>query len=109
MPLLAGIWVSPTGRFLQPDTKRTRIKLRAMSAVLWTDFIVLVLGRWAVWFQRDHEGWEQLPCTGLISFVRLLGTSSKDTTRLPFTRLVYTTVRELGAQEGSSPSATVVT
>src|SRR5262249_3488418 len=45
-----------------------------------------------------------LPEIREISFVCFVGTSSKDKRRPPPVRRAYTTVRELGDHEGSSPS-----
>jgi hypothetical protein len=52
----------------------------------------------------DQHGCEQFPNVDGIDFTVLLGTSSKERTRLLFTRRANTTVRELGAHEGSSPA-----
>jgi hypothetical protein len=48
-------------------------------------------------------GCDRLPEIWAVSFTRLVGTSSKDRTRLFPTRRVKITVREFGAHEGSSP------
>ena len=57
-----------------------------------------------------QAAWEQLPgkLRGRV-FTRLVGTSSTDKTRFLLDRLVNTSVRELGAQEGSSPVASTST
>ena len=57
--------------------------------------------------QLLHAAWEQFPgkLRGRV-LTRLVGTSSTDRIRLPRERLVKINVRELSAQEGSSPVAT---
>src|SRR2546421_12678278 len=61
-------------------------------------------------FHLAQQGWEQLPEVCGISLVCLVGTSSKETTPLPFTRFrVKITARELGAHDGSSPATSGVT
>src|SRR5688572_13904357 len=58
--------------------------------------------------QRAQLGCELLPESREISFVCFVGTSSKERVYRPPPRRAYTTVRELGDQEGSSPSTNTV-
>ena len=61
-------------------------------------------------FYFVQAAWEQLPgkLRGRV-LTRLVGTSSTDKTRFPRDRLVKMSVREFGAQEGSSPVASTST
>ena len=97
---MPGSGVMEPGRFLQPTTTQVSAKPITNRLKNFVRFIVIFLFRGPYLAQLGCELLPEIRATSLTCFV---GTSSTESTRPLAVRRAKITVRELGAQDGSSP------